>query len=262
MDYAELLKGIVRDVRIALSFSTILPVGPVALADDGEITRASWALPVAGLVVGLIGAALYAIAHKAGLTSGPAAMLALAATILVTGAIHEDGLADTADGLGGGRTRESRLGIMRDSRIGSYGACALVISILLRWSALASIGESERVAIALLVSHAAGRSVLPAFMWLVPAARLDGLSARAGEPPGQSAMIALGLGALCLLFGFGVRDAIAGLVLLALAGLTIAWLANILIGGQTGDILGTLEQAGEIAIMLLAAAILQTELRP
>jgi adenosylcobinamide-GDP ribazoletransferase len=189
-------------------------------------------------------------------------MLALAATILVTGVIHEDGLADTADGLGGGRTRESRLAIMRDSRIGSYGACALVISILLRWSALASIGESERVGIALLVSHAAGRSALPAFMWLVPPARLDGLSARAGEPSGQSAVIALGLGALCLLFGFGVRDAIAGLIVLALAGLTIAWLANRLLGGQTGDILGTLEQAGEIAIMLLAAAILQTELRP
>jgi len=262
MDYYELLKGIARDIRIAVSFSTILPVGPATPADDAEVARASWALPVAGLVVGLIGAALYAVAHGTGLASGPAAVLALAATILVTGAIHEDGLADTADGFGGGRTPDSRLEIMRDSRIGSYGACALIISILLRWSALASIGEPERVALALLASHGAARGALPVFMWLVPPARPDGLSARAGEPPRQSAMIAVGLGAFCLLLGFGVRHAIIGLILLALAGLIMAVLATRQVGGQTGDVLGALEQIGEIAIVLLAATFLGTGLRP
>src|SRR5579863_4322455 len=133
MRYAELIERIVTDIRIAVSLSTILPVGPVRPLDKGDVAQASWALPVAGLIIGLVGAVVYAIARRLGLPSDSAAVLALAATALSTGAIHEDGLADTADGLGGGRSRDSRLEIMRDSRIGTYGACALGLSILARW---------------------------------------------------------------------------------------------------------------------------------
>ena len=117
MNHFELLEKIVTDIRIAVALSTILPVGPQAAVSDGEIARASWALPVAGLLVGLAGAAIYSLARMTGLTAGPAALLAVAATILITGALHEDGLADTADGLGGGRTPDRKLDIMRDSRI-------------------------------------------------------------------------------------------------------------------------------------------------
>lgn len=260
MNYFESLRKIATDIRIAVSLSTILPVGPAGPVDDGEVARASWALPVAGLLVGLVGAVIYSIARATGLTPGPAAMLALATTILVTGAIHEDGLADTADGLGGGRTLDQKLEIMRDSRIGTYGVCALTVSIILRWSALATIDEPELVAITLLVSHAAARAALPVFMSLVPPARVDGLSAKAGEPSRQSAIIALGLGVLCLIFGLGVREAIVGLILMALAGLILAWLVTRQVGGQTGDILGAMEQIGEIAIVLLAASLLHPEL--
>ncbi len=262
MHYFELLKRIVADIRIAISLSTILPVGPAAPVNDGEIARASWALPVAGLLVGLAGATIYSIARGVGLTPGPAAMLALAATILVTGAIHEDGLADTVDGLGGGRTRERKLEIMRDSRIGTYGACALIVSLILRWSALATIADPRSMVTALSVAHAAARAGLPAFMWLVPPARSDGLSAGAGRPPKQSALIAFGLGTLCLAYGLGPGRAIVGLALLSLAGLILARLARRQVGGQTGDILGALEQIGEIAIMLMTAALLHTEPRP
>jgi adenosylcobinamide-GDP ribazoletransferase len=189
-------------------------------------------------------------------------MLALATTILVTGAIHEDGLADMADGLGGGRTKDQKLEIMRDSRIGTYGACALIISLVLRWSALATIGKPGSVAAALSVSHVAARAALSGFMWLVPPARTDGLSAGAGRPPNQSALIAIGLGTLCLAFGFGLSKAIVAVILLSLVGLMLARLVTRQVGGQTGDILGALEQIGEIAIMLMAAALLQTEQRP
>jgi len=127
MNHFAFLAKIVTDIRIALALSTILPVGPQAPVNDGEIARASWALPVAGLLVGLGGAAIYSVARMTGLTAGPAAMLAVTGTVLITGAIHEDGLADTADGFGGGRTSDRKLDIMRDSRIGTYGACALVI---------------------------------------------------------------------------------------------------------------------------------------
>jgi adenosylcobinamide-GDP ribazoletransferase len=261
MRYSEPLGRIITDIKIAVSLSTILPVGLTTPVDDGEIARASWALLVAGLLVGLAGGAIYWIAWRSGLTAGPAAMLALATTILVTGAIHEDGLADTADGLGGGRTKDQKLDIMRDSRIGTYGACALVISLVLRWSALAAIGRPGLVAAALLLSHVAARAALPVFMWLVPPARSDGLSAAAGQPPKQCALTAFGLGALCLACGFGFGKAIVALILLSMVGLIMAWLATRQVGGQTGDILGALEQIGEIAIVLMAAVLFQTELR-
>ncbi|HZR71732.1 adenosylcobinamide-GDP ribazoletransferase [Bradyrhizobium sp.] len=255
MRYAELLERIVIDIRIAMSLATILPVGPAKPLDNGAIARTSWALPVAGLVVGLVGAIIYAIAHMVHLPPDPAAVLALVATILVTGAIHEDGLADAADGFGGGKSRDEKLEIMRDSRIGTYGACALVVSILVRWSALATIAEPASVASALLVAHAAARAQLPVFMWLIPSARSDGLSAGAGQVSPETAMVAAGLGFLCLAFGLGFGKAILGLILLSLVGWMWAWLATKQIGGQTGDVIGALEQFGEIAILLLAGAM-------
>jgi adenosylcobinamide-GDP ribazoletransferase len=262
MNHFEFFKTIAMDIRIAVSLCTILPVGPATPLDEGEVARASWALPVAGFLVGLIGAVTYSIADRLGLATGSSAMLALASTIVLTGAMHEDGLADTADGLGGGRSRDHKLEIMRDSRLGTYGACGLIASIILRWSAIAGIAEPHSVAIALLVSHAAARAALPTFMWLVPPARLDGLSAGAGQPSQQSAIIALLLGALCLIFGFGPSKAMVALLLLALTGLILAQLAMRQIGGQTGDILGALEQIGEIAVMLIGAALWHGELRP
>lgn len=174
MPRAELLKDIVADLRVAASFVTILPVASSKPAGDGAIARATWALPVAGLLVGLAGAFVYKGAMWFGLTPSPAALLALVTTALITGALHEDGLADTADGLGGGRTRERKLEIMRDSRIGTYGVCALILSFGLRWSALATIADPVAVALALCAAHAAARAGVPAFMALVPPARPDG----------------------------------------------------------------------------------------
>ena len=255
MNYFELLAKIVADIRIAVSFSTILPVDPAMPVENGEVARASWALPVAGLVVGLAGATVYAIAHRIGLPAEAAALLALAATMLVTGALHEDGLADTLDGLGGGKSREQKLEIMRDSRIGTYGACALIVSITLRWTALATIAEPAAVAAALLIAHAAARAALPAFMWLIPPARPDGLSAGAGQPPQQSAIIAVGIGILCLAIGFGAGKAVMGLILLSIVALILGYIATRQIGGQTGDILGALEQGSEIVVLLMATAL-------
>ena len=113
-----------------------MPVG------GGTIAKAAWAFPIAGIVVGLIGAVVYLFGLPNGLPPWPAAALSVAATMVITGCLHEDGLADTADGFGGGRTRELKLEIMRDSRIGAYGVCALVLSILLRVSALASLADT------------------------------------------------------------------------------------------------------------------------
>ncbi|WP_407184131.1 adenosylcobinamide-GDP ribazoletransferase [Bradyrhizobium centrosematis] len=254
MARAGLLKDIFADLRMAASFVTILPVASSKPAGDGAVARATWALPVAGLLVGLAGALVYKVAIRFGLTPNLAALLALAATALITGALHEDGLADTADGLGGGRTRERKLEIMRDSRIGTYGVCALILSFGLRWSALATIANPFAVTLALCAAHAAARAGVPAFMLLVPPARPDGLSASAGAPPGRSVAIAFALGTLALALMLGPGKALVSLILLSLAGLLLARLAIRQIGGQTGDILGAFEQSGEILILLVAAA--------
>jgi adenosylcobinamide-GDP ribazoletransferase len=255
MPRAELLRDVVADLRMAASFVTIVPVASSKPAGDGAIARATWALPVAGLVVGLAGALVYALASKVGLTPTTAALLALATTTFLTGGLHEDGLADTADGLGGGRTRERKLEIMRDSRIGTYGVCALILSFGLRWSALVAIANPWLVMLALCAAHAAARAGVPAFMSLVPPARPDGLSASAGSPPGRSVAIAFAVGTLALAVTLGPGKALASLILLSLAGLLLARLAIRQIGGQTGDILGAFEQLGEILILLVAAAI-------
>jgi adenosylcobinamide-GDP ribazoletransferase len=254
--YAETAQDLVTDMRIAISLCTRLPIGPSAAVGDGDVARASWAFPVAGLVVGLFGAATFWLAARLHVPPLPASALAMTATVLLTGAMHEDGLADTADGFGGGDTRETKLAIMRDSRIGTYGACALALSLMLRWSTLAEIAEPRLVAVALIAAHVSARAAVPIFMSFVPPARADGLSTGAGQPSRQGAAIALALGTVCLLLSFGPRGAMAGLLVLALVGLLFARLAIRQIGGQTGDVLGALEQACEATVLLIAASLL------
>jgi adenosylcobinamide-GDP ribazoletransferase len=244
------------DLRISILFCTRLAlVHPVPIRGD-DVARASWALPIAGALVGGIGAFVYGAGYRLGLPALPAAALALAATVASTGCLHEDGLADTVDGFGGGKDREHKLAIMRDSRLGAYGACALAISFLLRWSALAAIAHPLSVALALVAAHASARAALPAFMRFVRPARSDGLSAQAGRPPGGSTAIAALLGLIALLLGLGPLGAIVGLVLLASAGILMAWWSMREIAGQTGDVVGALEQVNEILVLLVAAVLL------
>jgi adenosylcobinamide-GDP ribazoletransferase len=254
--YLARLEGLVRDLRIAISLCTRLPVAPSTAVGDGDVARAAWAFPLAGVLIGLIAASVYWLADRVHIPPICASVLALATSLLLTGAMHEDGLADTADGFGGGRTREKKLEIMRDSRIGTFGASALGLSLLLRWSALAALEETRSVATALIVAHGAARATLPAFMSLVAPARTDGLSSGAGQPPPISVAVALGLGIAALAIGFGIGAMLAGVVLLAAIGLLLAWIARRQIGGQTGDVLGALEQTAEAALLLLATTLL------
>jgi adenosylcobinamide-GDP ribazoletransferase len=220
----------------------------------GDLSQALWSAPVVGAVVGLIGASVYGVAQSLHLPPLPAAALAVAATVAVTGALHEDGLADVADGFGGGATRERKLDIMRDSRIGTYGVCALTLSFILRISALTNLGDPALVTAVLVAAHAASRAPIPAFMRLVPAARTDGLSSDAGRGLQSLAIVAILLGLVPLLIGLGFAAGFVAVVLLCAGFGFMAWLCTRQIGGQTGDVLGALEQVGEIAVLLVAAA--------
>jgi adenosylcobinamide-GDP ribazoletransferase len=247
-----------REVKVALAFLTRLPftrIEPAGTPPDAAqptLAQASWAFPLAGIAVGAIGAVVYAIAHRLGLPPWPAAALTVAATLAVTGALHEDGLADTADGFGGGQTREQKLAIMRDSRIGSYGVCALLVSILLRAAALASLAEPGAVAAALIAAHAGARAAMPALMFFLPPARSDGLSFTAGAPSIARVAAGAALALVVLLFGLGLVLTVAAAMMVAVAAALMAGLSERQIGGQTGDVLGATEQVCEIVMLLVA----------
>jgi len=119
--------ALAADLSVGILFCTRLPLAHSMPIHGNDVARASWALPIAGVLVGGIGALVYGAAVSLRLPTLPAAALALAATAAITGCLHEDGLADTADGFGGGKDRAHKLAIMRDSRSGAYGACALVM---------------------------------------------------------------------------------------------------------------------------------------
>jgi adenosylcobinamide-GDP ribazoletransferase len=240
------------DFKASILFLTRLHFGPAMQVAGAEIGRAAWAFPIAGIIVGLIGALVYALAYRAGLPAWPAAALSVAATMAVSGCLHEDGLADMIDGFGGGTTRERKLEIMRDSRIGVYGVCALSLSVLLRVSALAGLGAPGQVAAALIAAHGAGRAVLPVFMFFVPPARGDGLSAGAGQPPRESVAAAAVLGLLVLILCLGLAPGLLAVFFLAILSALLAWLSVSQIDGQTGDVLGAVEQVSEILILLIA----------
>src|SRR6201996_8709980 len=147
------LEARVEDLKAAIGFCPRLPLPSAAPLPGSGLARAVWAFPLAGLAVGVAGAAIYALARRLGLPPWPASALAVAATLLVSGALHEDGLADTADGFGGGAARGQKLAIMRDSRIGSYGVCALTLALIVRAAALASFANGHLAVWALIASH-------------------------------------------------------------------------------------------------------------
>ena len=240
------------EMKAAVLFLTRLPLPGATRPAGSAIAQAAWAFPIAGVAVGIIGAAVYALAHRLGLPAWPAAALAVAATLATTGCLHEDGLADTADGFGGGATREQKLDIMRDARIGSYGVCALALSLILRTAALASLADPAAVAAALIAAHAAARAAMPVLMLAVEPARSDGLSFAAGRPPDAGVGAAALLGIIVLAVSLGIGRAFLGAIALAIVIAVIARLSLKQIGGQTGDVLGALEQVSEIVVLLVA----------
>lgn len=230
------MKARLAELRLAVMLLTRLPAG--RLADPAPTIAASaWAFPLAGLVPGLLGAAVLV----SGLPLPLAAGLAVAAQVMVTGALHEDGLADVADGFWGGRTAARRLEIMRDSRIGSYGTLALVLSVGLRWQALMLTGP-----LALVVAAVASRVAPVVLMAVLPPARDDGMghAARAVSPERLGGALLFGL--LPLLLPGGA----VALVAAALAVVAVAVLARRRVGGQTGDVLGAGQQIAEITLLI------------
>ncbi|WP_127902450.1 adenosylcobinamide-GDP ribazoletransferase [Solirhodobacter olei] len=239
------------EARLALMLLTRLPMGRLDPAPT--LSAAAWAYPLAGAVVGAIAGLVYLLAQGLGLQPLPAVVLAVAAGVVATGGMHEDGLADLADGFGGGGDRARKLEIMRDSRVGSYGVIALCLALLLRVVLLAEVLPGHAPLFFLLGLGALSRAPLPVLMRLLPAARPDGLGRSASLQIGAGqagAAVLVGL-VLALLFlpGF-FCPVFAAAAATALTGL----LARRQIGGFTGDVLGAAQIAAELAALLALAA--------
>jgi adenosylcobinamide-GDP ribazoletransferase len=253
-----------RRVLIALGYFTRAPIPAWVGWSEHELNRAARYFPLIGVVVGAVGAlALLACAQL--LPVPIAVALSMVCTLLFTGGFHEDGLADSADGFGGGYTRERVLEIMRDSRIGSFGAIALVLALLIKFSALIEIARvsAMQAALALVIAHAASRGAGLLVMAMLPYARPDDDQAKA-KPVAQgigprewSLGVLLGTLPALVATAVGAMSAMRLLAMLAVCALVLLAATRYFrmrIDGYTGDCLGATQQVAEIGVYLVFAA--------
>ncbi len=250
-----MVRAAIEECKLALQFLTRLPAGGPARSPAGALAASVPMFPLVGALIGAAGGLVFALAAALGLPPTLAALLAVAAQILLTGGLHEDGLADVADGFGGGRTRADKLRILRDSRIGSFGAIALMLALLARIGALAALEGPALVTAVLIAAGAASRAALPVIMVSLPPARAEGLAAGAGRPHPLRVTAGVAIAILAALALLPPAMAMAGLIAAAGAALAIANLARRQIGGQTGDVLGAAQQLAEIGFLLATLAL-------
>lgn len=262
-----------QDVGNALRFLTRIPVPQArdseraefldeveeeAAAGDAPLLkplgRMVRAFPLIGALLGIAAGLAFAIATGLGLPVLVAGVIAIALLALATGALHEDGLADMADGFGGGHNAEKKLAIMRDSRIGAYGVITLVLVLAAKVGALADLADIGVVMSSLICAAAASRAAMPAMMrWLEPA-RSDGLGAAAGRPAAKHVWTGIVIAAiLCVLLL--TWSGVVAMLIAALSAMAVGVLARRQIGGHTGDVLGATQQISELIFLLTLAAI-------
>nr|WP_203583063.1 adenosylcobinamide-GDP ribazoletransferase [Ruegeria sp. PrR005] len=240
------------DPVLALVLLTRLPLPRLPEPLFARQAAAVWAFPLAGLAVGALACAAGWLAQAASLSAWIVAGLMLVVSVMVTGAMHEDGLADTADGLWGGFTAERRLEIMKDSHIGTYGVLALILSQLLRLSALAALVAGGALW-SLLAAAIWSRALMPVVMTALPNARGAGLSQSVGRPGLWAVLLGLAL-AGTLVFLVAGTAGLGPAFLAVVPVLGLGGLAKAKIGGQTGDILGASQQVAEIMFLLALSA--------
>lgn len=258
------IRDFIDDTARSVAFLSRVPVPQRHFAGhDGRLSRAVRAFPLAGLLIVLPSAALAAILSALHAPPLLLAFATLALQVLVTGALHEDGLSDSADGIGGGRDRESALAIMKDSRIGSYGAVALVLSFGLRAAAIAALASAltpSGLGMVLLAVAAASRTAMVWHWSLLPPARRDGVAASVGEPGTGATTTALVSGilfaALLLLPHGTILAILAALAAAAIAVIAFNRVAMRKIGGHTGDTIGATQQLAEMSVLFALAMAL------
>jgi adenosylcobinamide-GDP ribazoletransferase len=246
------------DLQSALAFSTRLPVS--ATAPHPPLVRALRMLPLVGAIVGAAAAMAYLLASAIGLQPVLAAVIAMAFQSWLTGALHEDGLADFADGIGGGSSRERKLAIMRDSRVGTFGVLALLFVIIGKVLALGQAGTAsdQRAVAALITAGVLSRLAPVLLLHRLPPARLEGLSYRLGCPDKETATEAtvygLAIAGLLALAAGGAGTLLAALIVSTIGYWAVEAVSRRQLGGQTGDAAGASQQIVELMVLLAFAA--------
>tara|TARA_R110002020_G_scaffold14638_9_gene51838 strand:- start:199 stop:981 length:783 start_codon:yes stop_codon:yes gene_type:complete len=253
----------IDDIARATGFLSRLPV-PARYFEghDGSLSRASGMFPAAGLVIALVPALAVLVLSLMGANAALTALIALTVAIAVTGALHEDGLADSVDAFGARGGRDHMLEIMRDSRTGAYGVLALVISFALRATALTiilSVIGGWNTALALLAVAAVSRGAITWHWNELPPARREGVAASVGAPGDGASTRALASGSILFLglaaLSIGILPAVLALGAAALAVSQWTRLVRRKLNGHTGDTLGASQQIAETA-SLVALALL------
>ncbi len=247
-----LLRGQLRYIVAAFGYFTRVPVSRTIGFDPSDLAGAARYFPLVGVFVGLAGALVYLVASSV-FPATVAVLLSMAATLLSTGALHEDGLADCCDGLGGGATREDALRIMRDPRLGAFGAVGLVMALALKWQTLAALPVAT-AAWTMVSAHAASRALAVSFLATQDYAREEGKArAVSHRMSPRSLGIALALGLPWLFLPDPRAGALALAVAVSLRWLLARYFARRL-GGYTGDCLGFAQQIFELSFYLSALA--------
>ena len=244
------------DFRIATVFLTRIPLNLVHQPDGIAVTRSMRAFPLVGLGLGLAMAILFAVLTGVGCSHLVAAFLTVVCGTVLTGALHEDALADVADGFGGGTTVDRKLEIMSDSRIGAYGVVALVLGLGLKVALIAQLGETGLAVAGLVAGATLSRAAMVATRALLPPAKSDGLSGSGGQPDNTTVFQALGVAALVAMLTLPVSPALGTMLGAAVATVAFSGVASQQIGGQTGDVLGATQQISELAV--LATIVMMT----
>jgi len=240
-----------RDIPVALALLTRLPLPYFNLPTEPHrpSARGAWAYPLVGILLALIAAGVGEALSWSGATPPLVAALVLTTLVMLSGAMHEDGLADCADGFWGGWTPDKRLRIMKDSVIGTYGVIALVLSLLLRWYLISEVITDGALLWALVIAACGSRAAMVWVMDSLPIVRRDGLSDRTGRPGELATAVAVVLAVMVTVVA--PMFSAWRLVLMALlAALVVRQVAKRKIGGQTGDVLGATQQITEIGLLM------------
>jgi len=248
------LKILLNDLLIALSLLTRLPLPQADWSDQHRpAARAAWAYPLVGLIIGGVAAVVGLSGTAAGLGTGIVAALMLTTLSVTTGAMHEDGLADCADGFWGGWEKNRRLEIMKDSAIGTYGVLALVVAFALKWGSISALLDNTAFLPWIIVVPAImSRAAMVVVMELLPNAKKDGLSSKTGKPGKRAMWLALIVG-LAAAF-FAPANTLLLVLVLGLSTLAVGMIAYRKIGGQTGDVLGACQVVTEVALLVTLSA--------
>jgi adenosylcobinamide-GDP ribazoletransferase len=252
----DLLRQWMEEAALALGLLTRFPLPVFEMRSMASHASAFWAYPVAGALIGAVGALAFWLAATMGFSTGVCAVTALAATILASGGLHEDGLADFWDGLGGGDTREDKLEIMQDSRIGTYGVLALMLTVGAQGLLLVNLHHYAGLATAmagLIASEAAARGAIGVPLGTMLPARTEGMGQSMAELQGPTLAAGMVIAAILALLLLGTSG-FAVILGAAIGAAFVSMLAGVFLGGFTGDVLGAsaaMARAGALGALVL-----------